>query len=77
MHHIIIANKLVFFDTNSIAILFILYNRIAQTFASGKTEKLVYQCIGEVGLPNGKVREIGLQNSSNNHVFFYVYWKIF
>ncbi|KAG8201635.1 hypothetical protein JTE90_012705 [Oedothorax gibbosus] len=28
--------------------------RIAQTFASGKTEKLVYQCIGEVGLPNGK-----------------------
>uniref|UniRef100_L7M769 1-phosphatidylinositol 4,5-bisphosphate phosphodiesterase n=1 Tax=Rhipicephalus pulchellus TaxID=72859 RepID=L7M769_RHIPC len=28
--------------------------RIAQTFASGKTEKLVYQCIGDVGLPSGK-----------------------
>lgn len=28
--------------------------RIAQTFASGKTEKLVYQCVGEVGLPSGK-----------------------
>lgn len=32
-----------------------LFDRIAQTFASGKTEKLVYQCIGEVGIPNGKV----------------------
>uniref|UniRef100_A0A6B0VFW6 1-phosphatidylinositol 4,5-bisphosphate phosphodiesterase n=3 Tax=Ixodes ricinus TaxID=34613 RepID=A0A6B0VFW6_IXORI len=28
--------------------------RIAQTFASGKTEKLVYQCIADVGLPGGK-----------------------
>ncbi|XP_064484061.1 1-phosphatidylinositol 4,5-bisphosphate phosphodiesterase-like [Ornithodoros turicata] len=28
--------------------------RIAQTFASGKTEKLVYQCIADVGLPSAK-----------------------
>ncbi|GFR09230.1 1-phosphatidylinositol 4,5-bisphosphate phosphodiesterase beta-4 [Trichonephila clavata] len=28
--------------------------RIAQTFASGKTEKMVYQCIADVGLPSGK-----------------------
>nr|XP_042901648.1 1-phosphatidylinositol 4,5-bisphosphate phosphodiesterase-like [Parasteatoda tepidariorum] len=28
--------------------------RIAQTFASGKTEKLVYQCLADVGLPSGK-----------------------
>lgn len=27
---------------------------IAKTFASGKTEKLVYQCIKEVGLPDDK-----------------------
>ena len=30
---------------------------IAKTFASGKTEKLVYQTLAECGLPNGKVRE--------------------
>uniref|UniRef100_T1JJX1 Phosphoinositide phospholipase C n=1 Tax=Strigamia maritima TaxID=126957 RepID=T1JJX1_STRMM len=28
--------------------------RIANTFASGKTEKFVYQSLGEVGLPNAK-----------------------
>lgn len=28
---------------------------IARTFASGKTEKLVYQGLQELGLPNGKV----------------------
>ena len=28
---------------------------IAKTFASGKTEKLVYQTLAECGLPNGKV----------------------
>ena len=28
---------------------------IAKTFASGKTEKLVYQTLLECGLPNGKV----------------------
>lgn len=29
---------------------------ISKTFASGKTEKLVYQCLSDLGLPNGKVR---------------------
>lgn len=28
---------------------------IAKTFASGKTEKLVYQTLAELGLPSGKV----------------------
>lgn len=27
---------------------------IARTFASGKTEKLVYQCLSEMALPSGK-----------------------
>lgn len=30
---------------------------ITKTFASGKTEKLVYQGLKELGLPDGKVRE--------------------
>lgn len=30
---------------------------VARTFASGKTEKLVYQCLQDLGLPSGKVRE--------------------
>ncbi|KAF8789782.1 1-phosphatidylinositol 4 like protein [Argiope bruennichi] len=29
--------------------------RLAQTFASGKTEKMVYQCLADVGLPSGKL----------------------
>ncbi len=29
---------------------------IAKTFASGKTEKLVYQTLAELGLPSEKVR---------------------
>jgi phosphatidylinositol phospholipase C beta len=29
---------------------------ITKTFASGKTEKLVYQGLKELGLPDGKVR---------------------
>lgn len=33
---------------------------IARTFASGKTEKLVYQCLADLELPSGKV------NQSNN-----------
>lgn len=28
---------------------------VARTFASGKTEKLVYQCLADLGLPSGKV----------------------
>lgn len=31
---------------------------VARTFASGKTEKLVYQCLSDLGLPSGKVRYI-------------------
>lgn len=27
---------------------------VARTFASGKTEKMVYQCLSELGLPSGK-----------------------
>lgn len=27
---------------------------VARTFASGKTEKMVYQCLAELGLPSGK-----------------------
>ena len=40
---------------------------IAKTFASGKTEKLVYQTLAELGLPSGKVKRfIVLKDSSNN-----------
>lgn len=28
---------------------------IARTFASGKTEKMVYQCLADLGLASGKV----------------------
>ena len=28
--------------------------QITKTFASGKTEKMVYQALANVGLPNGK-----------------------
>lgn len=27
---------------------------LARTFASGKTEKMVYQCLSDLGLPSGK-----------------------
>lgn len=27
---------------------------VARTFASGKTEKMVYQCLADLGLPSGK-----------------------
>lgn len=30
---------------------------VARTFASGKTEKLVYQCLSDLGLPSGKVSQ--------------------
>jgi len=29
---------------------------IARTFASGKTEKFIYQCLAELDLPSDKVR---------------------
>jgi phosphatidylinositol phospholipase C beta len=28
---------------------------VARTFASGKTEKLIHQCLSELGLPSEKV----------------------
>lgn len=33
---------------------------ISKTFASGKTEKLVYQGLSELGLPSGKVSRVAL-----------------
>jgi len=33
---------------------------IARTFASGKTEKMVYQCLADLNLPSGKVLKIKL-----------------
>lgn len=38
---------------------------VSKTFASGKTEKLVYQCLADLGLPSGKV-------SCNNFKWFYL-----
>lgn len=35
---------------------------VARTFASGKTEKLVYQCLSDLGLPSGKVSRSYYQN---------------
>ncbi|XP_013782040.2 1-phosphatidylinositol 4,5-bisphosphate phosphodiesterase-like [Limulus polyphemus] len=49
--------------------------RIAQTFASGKTEKLVYQCIGEVGLPCGK-NDVIEQEEFTFDKFYQIYHKI-
>lgn len=49
--------------------------RIAQTFASGKTEKLVHQCIGEVGLPNGKNDVIELEDFTYEK-FVQLYHKV-
>ncbi|XP_023234552.1 1-phosphatidylinositol 4,5-bisphosphate phosphodiesterase-like [Centruroides sculpturatus] len=49
--------------------------RIAQTFASGKTEKIVYQYIGEVGLPNGK-NDVIEQEAFTLEKFHQLYHKI-
>lgn len=35
---------------------------VARTFASGKTEKLVYQCLSDLGLPSGKVKDDCIHN---------------
>lgn len=34
---------------------------ISKTFASGKTEKLVYQGLADLGLPSGKVRHFSIE----------------
>lgn len=49
--------------------------RIAQTFASGKNEKLVYQCLGEVGLPSGKNDVIEPADFSFDK-FYQIYHKL-
>jgi phosphatidylinositol phospholipase C beta len=36
---------------------------IARTFASGKTEKMVYQCLQDLGLPSGKVIILEVENN--------------
>lgn len=40
---------------------------IARTFASGKTEKLVYQTLSECDLPSGKVRQPVRQQGNSSH----------
>ena len=37
---------------------------IAKTFASGRTEKLVYETLAKIGLPSGKVS----QQRNKNHL---------
>ncbi|CAL1299502.1 unnamed protein product, partial [Larinioides sclopetarius] len=49
--------------------------RIAQTFASGKTEKMVYQCLADVGLPSGKNDSIEPADFTAEK-FYQIYHKI-
>lgn len=49
--------------------------RISQTFASGKTEKLVYQCLGEIGLPNDKNDVIDPRDFTFDK-FYQIYHKL-
>lgn len=42
---------------------------ISKTFASGKTEKLVYQGLADMGLPSGKVSFTFNSNSFLNYIF--------
>lgn len=39
---------------------------VARTFASGKTEKLIYQAFAELGLPSEKVRKIIIDLSAHS-----------
>ncbi|XP_076659589.1 1-phosphatidylinositol 4,5-bisphosphate phosphodiesterase isoform X3 [Halictus rubicundus] len=48
---------------------------VARTFASGKTEKLVYQCLAELGLPSGK-NDVIEPNDFTFDVFYALYHKI-
>lgn len=48
---------------------------VARTFASGKTEKLVYQCLSELGLPSGKNDVIEPQDFTFDK-FYALYHKI-
>lgn len=49
---------------------------VARTFASGKTEKLVYQCLSDLGLPSGKVRGIRKYHYTNVTIEECVKYKI-
>ncbi|XP_063364734.1 1-phosphatidylinositol 4,5-bisphosphate phosphodiesterase isoform X2 [Cydia amplana] len=48
---------------------------VARTFASGKTEKLVYQCLSELGLPSGK-NEAMEREAFTFDKFYALYHKI-
>ncbi|XP_054713713.1 1-phosphatidylinositol 4,5-bisphosphate phosphodiesterase-like [Uloborus diversus] len=49
--------------------------RIAQTFASGKTEKLVYQCMADIGLPSDKNDVIEPADFTLDK-FYEIYFKV-
>lgn len=44
---------------------------VARTFASGKTEKLIYQAFAELGLPSEKVTVLFLILIIEVFIFFY------
>ncbi|XP_053608554.1 1-phosphatidylinositol 4,5-bisphosphate phosphodiesterase isoform X2 [Plodia interpunctella] len=48
---------------------------VAKTFASGKTEKLVYQCLSELGLPSGK-NDVMEKEAFTFDKFYALYHKI-
>ncbi|XP_025992160.1 1-phosphatidylinositol 4,5-bisphosphate phosphodiesterase isoform X1 [Solenopsis invicta] len=48
---------------------------VARTFASGKTEKLVYQCLSELGLPSGK-NDVIEPDDFTFEAFYALYHKI-
>ncbi|XP_071566275.1 1-phosphatidylinositol 4,5-bisphosphate phosphodiesterase isoform X3 [Temnothorax nylanderi] len=48
---------------------------VARTFASGKTEKLVYQCLSELGLPSGK-NDVIEPDDFTFDAFYALYHKI-
>lgn len=48
---------------------------ISRTFASGKTEKMVYQCLSELGLPSGK-NESMVRDDFTFDKFYALYHKI-
>lgn len=48
---------------------------VAKTFASGKTEKIVYQCLSDLGLPSGKNDAINKEDFTFDK-FYALYHKI-
>ncbi|XP_026330630.1 1-phosphatidylinositol 4,5-bisphosphate phosphodiesterase isoform X2 [Hyposmocoma kahamanoa] len=48
---------------------------VARTFASGKTEKLVYQCLADLGLPSGK-NDVMEKEAFTFDKFYALYHKI-